>query len=144
MSIFNTEHVIGSEENDCLYAARFMTAWARHMVHSYFTVLVHEPSGDELAQVLRLHARLGFPDCVSMTDGVDFQINNCAVDQRTRAPITSSRAWFGTCILHVSCHSHTPPSVYSVEIVGLTLRTLPHPPSPKHSCPRLLPRLCKH
>ena len=105
---------------------RFMTAWARHMVHSYFTVLVHEPSGDELAQVLRLHARLGFPGCVSATctDGATCTQAG-AVDQRTRAPISPSRAWFGTCILHVSCHSHTPPSVYSVEIVGLTLRT-PH------------------
>lgn len=57
---------------------RFMVTWARFMVHTYFTKYVHPPdTAEEIAEVLHLQSKLGFPGCIGMCDGVEFMIENC-------------------------------------------------------------------
>ena len=60
---------------------RFRDTWAAAVKEREYSKWVKKPSGERLQQVLAMHAKLGFPGCVSFTDGVQRLVDRVPYSQ---------------------------------------------------------------
>jgi hypothetical protein len=59
---------------DCEVLRRFVKRWLRYTAVHVVPQHVYVPRGEELERVLNLHARLGFPGCLPVWDGVECDV----------------------------------------------------------------------